>query len=108
MANLPVRWHPTLRQYAMSSHAARAIRRMQALAVVDHLEQVASALREQPDVDLYMLAAAGMARVLTVLALGAYQLDAPLPLEVVDGMRELNRWAVDLKRHLRFVEQDGP
>src|SRR6266516_7739955 len=58
MANPPVRWHPTLRQQVVSDQASRAVRRMQALTVVDHLEQVAVTLRQNPDVDLYMLAAA--------------------------------------------------
>jgi hypothetical protein len=80
---------------------------MQALTVVDHLEQVAITLRQTPDVDLYMLAAAGMARVLTVLGLGAHQLDAPLPIEVVDLISELNHWAVSVKQQLRLVEQNG-
>ncbi len=108
MANLPVRWQPTLRQQVASSHAARAIRRMQALAVVDHLEQVAITLRQSPDVDIYMLAAAGMARLLTVLGLGAYQLDAPLPVEVVDAISELNHWAVSVKQQLRLLDHDEP
>src|SRR6266571_9034677 len=106
MANPPVRWHPTLHQYVASDHAERAVRRMQALAVVDHLEQIAITLRQSPDVNIYMLAAAGMARLLTVLGLGAYQLDAPLPVEVVDAISELNHWAVSVKQQLRFVEQD--
>jgi hypothetical protein len=107
MANPPVRWHPTLRQHVVSDQASRAVRRMQALTVVDHLEQVAVTLRQTPDVDLYMLAAAGMARLLTVLGLGAHQLDAPLPVEVVDAISELNRWAVSVKQQRRLLDQDG-
>lgn len=81
---------------------------MQALALVDHLEQVATALRQNPDVDLYMLAAAGLARVLTVLGLGAFQLDVPLPVEVIDAACELERWAQSVKQQSRLMEQDGP
>jgi len=81
---------------------------MQTLAVVDHLEQVAITLRQAPDVDLYMLAAAGIARVLMVLGLGAYQLDTPLPVEVVDAIYELERWAKSVKQQLRLIEQDEP
>ncbi len=108
MANPPVRWHPTLRQYVVAGQGSRAVRRMQTLAVVDHLEQVAITLRQAPDVDLYMLAAAGIARVLMVLGLGAYQLDTPLPVEVVDAIYELERWAKSVKQQLRLIEQDEP
>jgi len=108
LANLPVRWQPTLRQQVVSDHAKRAVRRMRALAVVDHLEQVAATLGQSPDVDTYMVAAAGIARVLTVLELGAHQLDAPLPVEVVDLISELNYWAVSVKHQLRLLDQDRP
>jgi hypothetical protein len=67
------------RQLAMREHANRSLRRALALALVDHLEQVAITLRQTPDVNTYMVAAAGMARVLVVLSLGARQLESPLP-----------------------------
>jgi hypothetical protein len=106
--NLPAEQRWTRRtQLAVREHANRSLRRALALALVDHLEQVANTLRETPDVNTYMVAAAGMARVLVVLSLGAHHLGSPLPPEVIDAIPELHRWAVRAKAQSRFADRDG-
>lgn len=99
--NLPAR------QLAAREHASRSLRRALALALVDHLEQVAATLRQTPDVNTYMLAAAGTARVLMVLSLGAHQLERPLPPAVIDAITELHRWAVSVKAQARLAGREG-
>ena len=86
---------------AVQEHASRSLRRAFALAMVDHLEQVAATLRQTPDVSTYMVAAAGMARVLMVLSLGSHRLGWPLPPEVIDAISGLHRWAVGVKAQAR-------
>jgi hypothetical protein len=104
----PVQRHQARRPHlAVQEHAARSLRRALALAMVDHLEQVAATLRRAPDVNVYMVAAAGMARVLVVLGLGAHQLGRPLPPEVVDAIPALHRWAVGVKAPARFGDPRG-
>lgn len=56
----------------------------------------------------YLLAATGLARVLTTLGLGSHQLGAPLPIEMVDLTCELNHWAVNIKQELRLIHEDEP
>jgi hypothetical protein len=100
--------HRTRRpQLAVREHAGRSVRRALALALVDHLEQVAITLRQAPDVNTYMVAAAGMARVLMVLSLGAHQLERPLPPAVIDAIPELHRWAVSVKAQARLGGREG-
>jgi hypothetical protein len=106
--NLPAQQRLTRRtQLAVREHANRGLRRALALALVDHLEQVASTLRQIPDVNTYMVAAGGMARVLLVLSLGAHQLESPLPPAVIDAIPELHRWAVSVKAQARLADGDG-
>jgi hypothetical protein len=94
----PTNQHRARRTHlAVREHANRSLRRALALAMVDHLEQVAATLRQTPDVNTSMVAAAGMARVLVVLCLGAHQLGRPLPPEVIDAIPALHRWAVGVK-----------
>src|SRR6266545_2658743 len=96
--------HRTRRsQLAVREHAGRSLRRAVALALVDHLEQVAAKLRQTSDVNTYMVAAAGMARVLVVLSLGAHQFGRPLPPAVIDAIPELHRWAVSVKAQARLA-----
>jgi hypothetical protein len=99
----PAQQHWTRRpRPAVREHVSRSLRRALALALVDHLEQVAATLRQTPDVDTYMVATAGMARVLMVLSLGAHQLGRPLPPEVIDAISGLHRWAVGVKAQARL------
>jgi hypothetical protein len=96
--------HRTRRsQLAVREYAGRSLRRAVALALVDHLEQVAATLRQAPDVNTYMVAAAGTARLLMVLSLGAHQLGRPLPPAVIDAIPELHRWAVSVKAQARLA-----
>ena len=100
--------HRTRRpQLAVREHASRSLRRALALALVDHLEQVAATLRQTPDVNTYMVAAAGTARVLMVLSLGAHQLERPLPPEVMDAILGLHRWAGSVKAQVRLAHLCG-
>ncbi|HKX13647.1 MAG TPA: hypothetical protein VJN19_00515 [Propionibacteriaceae bacterium] len=107
------RLEPVQRHQARSPHlavrepAGRSLRRALALAMVDHLEQVAATLRQAPDVNIYMVAAAGMARVLVVLSLGTYQLGRPLPPEVIDAIPALHRWAASVNRQARVADPGG-
>ena len=104
----PAQQHWTRRpQLTVREHARRSLRRALALALVDHLEQVAATLRQTPDVNTYMVAAAGMARVLVVLSLGAHQLGRPLPPEVIDAILGLHRWAVSVKAQARLADPCG-
>jgi hypothetical protein len=106
--NLLAEQHWTWRtQLAVREHANRSLRRALGLALVDHLEQVAITLRQTLDVNTYMVAAAGMARVLVVLSLGARQLESPLPPEVIGAIPELHRWAVSVKAQARLADPDG-
>jgi len=106
--NLPAQQRWTGRtQLAVRDHANHSLRRALALALVDHLEQVAITLRQTPDVNTYMVAAAGLARVLVVLSLGAHQLESPLPPEVIDAIPELHRWAVSVKAQARLADLGG-
>jgi hypothetical protein len=54
-----------------------------------------------------MVAAAGMARVLVVLSLGAHQLGRPFPPAVIDAIPELHRWAVSVKAQARLAGREG-
>jgi hypothetical protein len=94
------RTHLTVRE-----HASRSLRRALALAMVDHLKQVAATLRRAPDRSVYMVAAAGVALVLVALSLGARHLGRPLPPEVVDAIPALHRWAVGVKAQARLSDQ---
>jgi hypothetical protein len=106
--NLPAEQRWTRRtQLAVREHANRSLRRALALALVDHLEQVAITLRQTPDVNTYMVAAAGMARVLVVLSLGARQLESPLPPGGDGANPELRRWAVSVKAQAPLAGRDG-
>jgi hypothetical protein len=101
-------WHWARRpQLAVREHARRSLRRALALALVDHLEQVAATLRQAPEANTYMLAAAGMARVLVVLSLGAQRLGWPLPPEVINAISGLDRWAVGVKAQARLGDPRG-
>jgi hypothetical protein len=95
------------RQLAVREHARRSLRRALALALVDHLEQVAATLRQAPDVNTYMVAAAALARLLVVLSLGAHRLGRPLPPAVIDAIPELHRWAVGVKAQSRVADPCG-
>jgi hypothetical protein len=102
------RLEPTNRtQLAVREHASRGLRLALALALVDHLEQVTTTLRQTADVNTHMVAAAGVARVLVVLSLGAHQLESPLPPAVIDAIPELHRWARSVKAQVRLAGQDG-
>jgi len=94
-------------QLAVREHASRSLRRALALALVDHLEHIAATLRQTPDVNTYMVAAAGMARVLVVLSLGAHQLGRPLPPAVIDAVPELHRWAMSVKAQALLAGREG-
>jgi hypothetical protein len=94
-------------QLAVREHARRSLRRALALALVDHLEQVAATLRQAPEANTYMVAAGGMARVLVVLSLRAHRLGRPLPPEVIDAIPGLYRWAVGVKAQARVGEPCG-
>jgi hypothetical protein len=61
-------------------------------------------LPQASDVNTCRLAAAGMAQALAALALGARQLGAPLPSEVIDAVPELHRWATNVRVHVRHVK----
>jgi hypothetical protein len=101
------RLRPTNRtQMAVRHHADCSLRRALALALVDHLNHVAAILRQTADVNTYMVAAAGMARVLAALSLGAHQLASPLPPAVIDAIPELHRWAVTVKADARLDGHD--
>ena len=99
----PTNQHRARRTYlAVREHADRSLRRVLALVMVDHLEQVATTLRQAPDGSVYMVAAAGVARVLVVLSLGSHQLGRPLPPEVIDAIPALHRWAVGVNAPARL------
>jgi hypothetical protein len=102
------RLEPTNRtRLAFREHASRSLRRALALALVDHLDHVTATLRQTADVNTHMVAAAGMARVLAALSLGAQQLESPLPPAVTDAIPELHRWAVNVKGRARLAGRDG-
>jgi hypothetical protein len=104
----PAQRHQARRTHlAVREHADRSLRRALTLAMVDHLKQVAATLRQAPDGSVYMVAAAGMARVLVVLSLGAHQLGRPLPPEVIDAIPALHRWAVGVKAPARLGDPCG-
>ena len=95
------------RQLAVREHTRRSLRRALTLAMVDHLEQVAATLRQAPDVNTYMVAAAALARLLVLLSLGAHQLGRPLPPAVIDAIPELHRWAAGVKAQARVADPCG-
>jgi len=86
----------------MPSQANPALCDMRALTMANMLERVTATLRQSPDATTYMVAADGMARALVVLCLGAKQLGALLPTEVIEAIPLLRQRAVGIKqeRHL--------